>query len=169
MIVDLNSFTRELPVDTRIASKDILLDVPNVKLVSDVAVHGKFAKGAASTELIGKLEGSISIDCDRCLEPVEQPLAIDLDVEFIQAEQFASQTDRELTADDLKADAISGDEIDLAEVVREQILLEIPQQFFCKDDCKGLCPKCGTNLNLLDCNCIETEIDPRWAALKNLN
>jgi uncharacterized protein len=69
---------------------------------------------------------------------------------------------------DLDVDAITSDELDLKEVVREQILLNLPEQEFCGEDCKGLCQKCGTNLNLIDCKCEETEIDPRWAALKNL-
>ena len=64
---------------------------------------------------------------------------------------------------------MTGNAIDLAEIAREQILLELPQQFFCKDDCRGLCEKCGRNLNLKDCDCEDDEIDPRWAALKNLN
>jgi uncharacterized protein len=58
--------------------------------------------------------------------------------------------------------------IDTAEVVREQILLAIPDQVFCREDCKGLCPKCGANLNLIDCKCSDDDIDPRWAALRNL-
>ena len=69
----------------------------------------------------------------------------------------------------VELDEMEGSEIDLAEIAREQILLDLPQQFFCKDDCKGLCEKCGTNLNLKDCDCEDDEIDPRWAALKNLN
>jgi uncharacterized protein len=56
----------------------------------------------------------------------------------------------------------------LTELVREQILLAVPEQVFCREDCKGLCLKCSANRNLIDCNCEEKEIDPRWAALKNL-
>jgi uncharacterized protein len=52
--------------------------------------------------------------------------------------------------------------------VREQILLNLPEQVFCKEDCKGLCQKCGANRNLIDCKCDSDETDPRWAALKNL-
>jgi uncharacterized protein len=61
-----------------------------------------------------------------------------------------------------------GDKIDLGELVREQIILNQPEQVFCREDCKGLCEKCGANRNLIDCKCEEKEIDPRWAALKNL-
>ncbi|MGQ0540872.1 MAG: DUF177 domain-containing protein, partial [Blastocatellia bacterium] len=76
--------------------------------------------------------------------------------------------DREVSGEDLDVDLLIDDSLDLNEIVREQILLNLPQQIFCKEDCKGLCPKCGANINLIDCNCNETEIDPRWAALNNL-
>ncbi|MGH7783338.1 MAG: DUF177 domain-containing protein, partial [Candidatus Binatia bacterium] len=55
------------------------------------------------------------------------------------------------------------------EVVREQILLDLPDQVFCTENCRGLCPKCGANRNLIDCKCEEDNVDPRWAALNNLN
>jgi uncharacterized protein len=63
---------------------------------------------------------------------------------------------------------LESNNIDVAELVREQILLNLPEQVFCAEDCKGLCPQCGANRNLIDCKCEEKEIDPRWAALKNL-
>jgi uncharacterized protein len=102
------------------------------------------------------------------LEPQNVPVNIDLDLEFVGSTDFANAANFEVASDDLKIDLAEG-EIDLAEIAREQILLDLPQQFFCSDDCKGLCLKCGSNLNLIDCNCIEKEIDPRWAALKNIS
>ena len=58
--------------------------------------------------------------------------------------------------------------IELDEVVISDILLSLPQKFLCSDDCRGLCPKCGKNLNLGDCGCDKREIDPRLAILKQL-
>ena len=94
---------------------------------------------------------------------------IELDLEFVPEAAFGTEADLELGADDMKLDALPGKTIDLSEIAREQILLDLPQQFFCRPDCRGLCAKCGTNWNLQSCDCEETEIDPRWAALKNLN
>ena len=99
---------------------------------------------------------------------MKTPLDIDVDLEFVPVDRFSSDSERELTAEDLNVDAFDGETLDLTAIAREQILLEIPQQFFCKGDCKGLCAKCGGNLNLIDCNCNETETDPRWAALNDL-
>jgi uncharacterized protein len=169
MVIDLNSFERESTVDVLIPVNEIDLEIANARIADDITFQAGITKGAAATVIAGQIHGLIELDCDRCLEPVNTPLAIEVDLEFVSADQFSADREKELSADDLRADALTGDSLDIKEVAREQILLEIPQQFFCKDDCKGLCQKCGANLNLIDCNCIETEIDPRWAALKNLN
>jgi uncharacterized protein len=52
--------------------------------------------------------------------------------------------------------------------VNEQILLAVPARMLCREDCKGICPDCGIDRNTGECNCVTNEIDPRWAALKNL-
>jgi len=169
MIIDLNSFERESTANVAIPASEIDLEIENARIADDVVFQGAITKGSAVTAVKGEIKGVIELDCDRCLEPVRTPLNIEVDLEFVPEEQFSVENEKELNAEDLKVDAVTADSLDLKDIVREQILLEIPQQFFCKDDCKGLCQKCGANLNLIDCNCIETEIDPRWAALQNLN
>lgn len=168
MIIDLNSFGRESTYDVLIPADEIDLEIDNQRIVGDVAFSATITKAAAATTVTGKIKSLIEIDCDRCLEPVKTPLDIDVDLEFVPVEQFSADSERELTAEDLNVDAFNGESLDLKAIAREQILLEIPQQFFCREDCKGLCAKCGINLNLIDCNCNEGEIDPRWAALQNL-
>ena len=61
-----------------------------------------------------------------------------------------------------------GDRIDLDEIVREQILLALPTRQLCAEDCKGLCPSCGANLNEKACGCEQQQTDPRWSALEAL-
>ena len=79
-----------------------------------------------------------------------------------------SDDEREVSVEELDTAVLEGYDLDLKEVVREQILLALPEQAFCREDCKGLCEKCGANRNLIDCKCTESDIDPRWSALKNL-
>jgi uncharacterized protein len=62
----------------------------------------------------------------------------------------------------------SGDEIDLSELLRESLLLELPMRPLCSDDCVGLCSVCGKNLNQGPCGCVHDDVDPRWAVLKDL-
>jgi len=169
MIIDLNSFERERRIDETIPTGEVGLDLPNTRVVSDLTLQGDLVKSAASTTLKGKLSGTLDIDCDRCLETQRRPIDIELDLEFVPERSFGADANLELQAGDLKIDTVPGDSIDTAEIAREQILLDMPQQFFCREDCEGLCQKCGTNLNETDCGCSDTEIDPRWAALKNLN
>ena len=169
MIIDLNSFERVRRIDETIPAGEVELDLSNARVASDVVVNGELTKSAASTALTGRISGTLEIDCDRCLEPQQRPIDIELDLEFVPESSFAADANLELQAGDMKIDAVPGESIDTAEIAREQILLDVPQQFFCKEDCQGLCQKCGTILNETDCGCSETEIDPRWAALKNLN
>jgi uncharacterized protein len=61
-----------------------------------------------------------------------------------------------------------GDGLDLADVVREQVLLALPMQKLCRPDCQGICPVCGVNRNETTCQCKLQQVDERWAALKNL-
>jgi uncharacterized protein len=168
MTIDLNSFGRESRYDLLIPADEIDLEISNQRIAGDVAFGATVTKGAAATSVKGQIKVLIELDCDRCLEPVTTPVEISVDLEFVPVDQFSADSERELTAEDLNVDAFDGESLDLKAIAREQILLEIPQQFFCREDCKGLCAKCGGNLNLIDCNCNETEIDPRWAALKNL-
>lgn len=169
MNIDLNSFEREKAIDEMLPIGSVDLDLAYARVESPVTIEGRAAKAAGVVALTGRLTGIAEIDCDRCLEPVQRPFDIELDLEFVPNRQIADQANLELHLDDMKRDEIDGSEIDLAEVAREQILLDLPQQFFCSADCKGLCEKCGTNLNLKDCDCEDDEIDPRWAALQNLN
>jgi uncharacterized protein len=169
MNIDLNSFEREKAIDETLPIGTVDLDLANAMVTSPVRLEGKAVKATGMLVLTGRLAGTVEIDCDRCLEPVQCPIDIALDLEFVQNRRTADQASLELHLEDLKRDEIDGSEISLVDVAREQILLDLPQQFFCRDDCKGLCEKCGTNLNLKDCDCEDNDIDPRWAALQNLN
>ena len=97
--------------------------------------------------------------CDRCGEQctVEQNMAF--------AHKLAQTLVDECNDDYIETPDFT---IELDEVVISDILLSLPQKFLCSDDCRGLCPKCGKNLNLGDCGCDKREIDPRLAILKQL-
>lgn len=169
MIVDLTEIEgSSRSYDFSIPSESLDLDSPGVRLVSDVEVHSEVVKHAAQIDATGTITAGVEIDCTRCLEPVNQKLAIDFVTSFVDPQHFGSGKEHEVAAADLDTDVLEGDRLDLAELVREQIVLNFPEQVFCTADCKGICPKCGTNRNLIDCNCELNETDPRWDALKNL-
>jgi uncharacterized protein len=169
MIIDLTeleSSPRQL--DLTIPGADIDLDDVDLSLTGEVRLKGEIFKRSAQVDLKGTITAPAELDCNRCLEPVSEDLKFDFAASFVAPENFASEKEREVAADDLDIDVLESDRIDLREIAREQILLNLPGQVFCKPDCKGLCQKCGANRNLIDCKCDSDETDPRWAALKNL-
>jgi uncharacterized protein len=169
MIVDLAKLEgQNNKFEFSISAGDLDMETENVKLNSDIAVSCEITKNISKTDVTGSISVATEIDCTRCLIPIEQLLEFNFEAAYLPSEELLKESEAELEADDLDVDVLDADELDLREVVREQILLNLPDQLFCKEDCKGLCQKCGANLNLIDCSCKETEIDPRWAALKNI-
>jgi uncharacterized protein len=169
MIIDLGQMEEaSRPFDVSIATDELDLDNPTFRLAGDVRASGEIRKGSAQIDVHGSINAPAEIDCARCLEPIARDLTIEFAASFVAPENFAADKEREVSTEDLDVDILESDQIDLKQLVREQIVLNFPEQVFCKPDCKGLCPKCGGNRNLIDCNCDLEETDPRWAALKNL-
>jgi uncharacterized protein len=102
------------------------------------------------------------------LTSIKQDLDVVFQVDFIGKDLFSDSKEAQLERSDLDTDVIEGNELDLTEVAREQILLNLPETVLCREDCRGICPTCGKDLNEGDCSCGGGEIDPRWAALKDL-
>ncbi len=116
----------------------------------------------------GRVEGAIRGECCRCLTPVEEPLRAD--VKLLVQRRQASEDELEAVAeDDLIRIVDPGTrEINLVDRLRDSLALELPMRVHCRDDCKGLCPQCGVNLNEGECDCGEATADPRWDALARL-
>ena len=111
----------------------------------------------------GKILAKIRTFCARCLEGMSCEVEAPVDV-FLVPER-PGMTDRE---EDVGYETYHGEHIDMGEYIRGQLSLHFPSRFYCRPDCRGLCPQCGINLNNEKCSCAENKIDPRWAALKNL-
>ena len=169
MLLDLVSLgASPKPFEFTLRPADIDLETEGINVASDIAVRGEARKNAAGVEVAGSIKGKLNIDCTRCLKAIENPLDVAFDVSFISPENSPEDKELQLHQADLSADVLQGDELDLRELAREQILLSLPEQAFCREDCRGLCPVCGKDLNEGSCDCEDDEIDPRWAALKGL-
>jgi uncharacterized protein len=139
------------------------------QLEGDTRFVGTIRKEGVRVIVEGALTAAVRLPCSRCIETSR--LAIEsafIDV-LIDSEYEPADAELELSNDALDESLVIGGEIELAELIRERILLELPEMHLCSEDCKGLCPKCGINRNSASCICSDKEIDPRWAALKNLN
>jgi uncharacterized protein len=168
MIVDLASISGSASYDFRVPAEEIDLDLPGVTLKDSVHVVCEVVRHIIETDVTGTVQADAEIDCTRCLTPVSEKLSIPFEVSFVTPEAFPSDGEVELKGSDLGMDVVEGEQIDLKELAREQILLNLPEQVVCKVDCKGLCERCGVNKNTDKCRCGEDDIDPRWAALKGL-
>jgi uncharacterized protein len=169
MKVDLLSVTGEpLSFRFRLEPDEIDLDTEGVRITGPIDVAGELSNNSAKTDVKGSIAAPLEVDCTRCLTPVKRDLDIVFQVDFVDKEMFPESKETHLENSDLDTDVIEGNELDLTEIAREQILLNLPEQELCKEDCRGICPTCGKDLNEGECRCGEDDVDPRWAALKDL-
>lgn len=111
--------------------------------------------------------------CDRCLKvyPHKRKVAVHvLMAPLYESKKQAEEEEdleKELVKDDLEFSYYDGDRIDLGEIVRENLLLEEPMKHLCREDCKGICQRCGKDLNEGPCGCVENRRDSRWDVLKD--
>jgi len=169
MIVDL-AIIKDTPTlfDFTLEPNQIDLESEAAKITDVVKVAGKLKKGIVQTDVEGDVLTVLEVECTRCLRKFETPLEILFKVGFVSEEHYTKEKEAEVNVEDLEISISENDKINLTEVVREQILLNLPDQIFCQENCRGLYQMCGANRNLVNCNCEKKEIDPRWSALKNL-
>jgi uncharacterized protein len=139
-----------------------------VNLSAPATVNGKIRLAGNEVFVNGHVDARAEVECDRCLKPVELPVNADFELEYITGSEYESSAVAELTEAEMSVAVFDGEALDVDEIVKEQILLAVPTRMLCREDCKGICPQCGTNRNTGECNCETKEIDPRWAALKDL-
>jgi uncharacterized protein len=145
-------------------SRNIEFDYPSIELEDDVILaplRGTFQaiRNSKGIYLSGELHSIVSTECARCLDRVELEIVLVLDDLFYHPPQSAPPGEIAIGEDGF---------VDLAPLIRQLSLLEIPMQPICKPDCKGLCIACGQNLNESACDCEFDDIDPRLEALRAL-
>ena len=139
-----------------------------MSLSGPATVSGKVRLAGNEVFVNGHVETRAQVECDRCLQPVEIPVNADFALEYITGSEYESSGVAELTEEEMSVAVFDGKALDVDEIVKEQIVLAVPTRMLCREDCKGICPECGTDRNTGDCNCATNDTDPRWAALKKL-
>jgi uncharacterized protein len=129
--------------------------------------HGKH-KLIKDIRLNGGLSTSVEMACARCLEPVVQSVKRDFDLLYRPLGADAGREEAPVAGTEAEISYYEGEGLLLEDVLREQVLLAVPLKAICRQDCKGLCPQCGANLNVTKCSCAEPPEDSRWSALKDL-
>lgn len=142
------------------------------KFRGTVRVEGRVDRAnERSYRLRGRLAVRIELLCSRCLESFEMPVEEELDLLYLPASENVGPEEgeeRSLEAGDLATSFYDDERIDLGQMIREQVYLALPMKPLCKSNCRGLCPMCGTNLNLSSCDCTPEAVDPRFSSLKAL-
>lgn len=116
----------------------------------------------------GHLNTRMEVACDRCLEPASFPVDTDFDLVYRPASYMPEKDEVEVGGEETEIGFYEGGGLELVDILREQILLLLPMSRTCREDCKGICPVCGQNRNLVDCACHLEVADDRWAPLKDL-
>lgn len=166
MIINLTELSADEKIFDFVSQPD--LEDEAARLARPAKITGRLKKGIAQVDVAGEIKSQVEIDCARCLAPFTLDLQIPFQVAYVSAEHYTQAKEAEIRGADLEIAIYENEEVSLAELVREQILLNVPAQAFCKEDCQGLCQKCGANKNTQSCSCEEKETDPRWSALKSL-
>lgn len=159
---DLRELARG-PVETQaeVAAADPLFAGLGIALAGPVRVEGRLqATGEGRFYWHGRLRAVVAGECRRCLAPVSVPVTAEIGALFTQDEAAVDDPD----AYPLPPHAT---EVDLRPAVREELALAAPQFVECREDCRGLCPRCGKDLNAGPCGC-GPAADPRWQALADL-
>ncbi len=114
----------------------------------------------------GHLKVRMLAACDRCLEQAEFPIDSDFDLFYRPAVKAEYGEEVGIDEGETEIAFYQGGGIELEDVLREFVLLSMPMQRICREDCHGICPTCGQSRNLVTCGCQARPVDDRWSALK---
>ena len=129
--------------------------------------HGKH-KTVQDIRVKGKLDTSLEVLCARCLEPVVHPVERSFDLLYRPLGIDSGHEELSVTDAEAEIGYYENGGLLLEDTLREQVLLALPLKTLCREDCKGLCPHCGKNMNEIECGCVDELEDPRWSALKEI-
>lgn len=143
-----------------------------VLFLSPIRLKIQLRRVSRFVETAGSLQTSVRLSCSRCLGDYSHSLTVDFGATFTKTipapDAPQEEADVELTAESIDLFQFHGKEIDLTEAIQEQILLSLPLRPLCQEECKGLCSRCGEDLNKRVCGCGGKAVDPRLAVLEGL-
>jgi len=160
----------KLSVKGQVDWQEIELDIGKCKILSPVNFEYEMFADKDTLILTGKVKTKIEHPCVRCLQPVELEINGKMEAIYLPKSEMKYLKKEEELEELENTIYYSGEELDLTDRVIEAIILEVPMKVLCSDDCKGLCPVCGENLNENPehvCN-TESDIDPRFEELLRL-
>ncbi len=147
---------------------DVVMDVTGYGNTSRLQGRVSLTRTDRGILLKGVLNTEVELTCSRCLTPFPCPLTLKIAEEYFPTVDVVSGAPLPLPDEFGGFTIDENHELDLTEAVHQYALLAVPMKPLCRPDCAGLCPVCGQNLNLGECQCPPPEADPRWAKLKEI-
>ena len=164
MIIDLSGIMKDYGARIMVSGDLFMEDVSflgeRFSFKTPLLIDGSITNNTQSFEFKAKVTGKMTVHCARCNQPLEVPVKFKI-AEILAREDGTASHDEDIVL-------VSGTEIDISDIVLNNFLTNVSGKYLCKEDCKGLCPHCGADLNEGDCGCQKEEIDPRWAALAEI-
>ncbi len=162
---------------------DLLLDPGAIEYAPDVVQRGALhVSGVADRieehrgprdfvddiRIRARATGDFELLCARCLQPISYPADLSFDLIFRPSGVDAEQGERSISEAETEIGYYEQSGLLLDDVLREQVLLSLPDRSLCGEHCKGLCSRCGVNLNETACNCGNADVDSRWSVLQTI-
>lgn len=135
-------------------------------LIGQTEVSLQASRAVEKVGLLGTVNALVGFECDRCLATLS--VAVDQSFDLLYVPPLGTGDEHELGETDLSLGFYQDGIIDVDDLAREQIELALPMARLCTEECRGLCPECGANLNHGECACNIEQVDMRWTALKEL-
>jgi uncharacterized protein len=158
---------REEPLDWEetLTVEPEALGAPELLALSPISCRGRIVYADPSFLLRARLAYEQTLSCMRCLKPIVLPTEAEVELTLLVDGDGSNAAELELEESDIGLLHLDDEVLRTEPMVAEQVQLNIPMKPLCREDCRGLCAVCGTDLNAGACDCAEPAADPRWAAL----
>lgn len=160
MRIDISNISKIDGASMAVVNDGLTLEFPGLidemSVVKPQRFEGKLTNIGGMLRLEGKLRAQFGVKCHRCLKELDKKLDLHIEETIVNSR----------TNDDTEAYAYEGNFFEMDKVLIDNILLNLPMKHVCDENCKGLCPQCGANLNIAKCACKEDGLDSRMDVLK---
>lgn len=166
MLINLSKFLSSDKYSLKVNEEFVIDDqefIEKTHLNNPITFDGEFFKVEESIVLNAKVTYTYAEDCARCLENFQNKSNVKFEAVVVSGNDDLNDDD----SDEIRLQNVDGC-VKLDEVIKQMIYLSMPMKAICKEDCKGICPNCGVNLNFEECKCENELTDPRFDKLKDL-
>lgn len=166
MFIGVKELERQkLSIDYSFAPGTIDYRTQEFRQVEPLVVQAVAELKDDTIHVVGQFATRLELPCARCLEPVGREVCSNFDLYYRPVASMAREAEISLAEEDTEIGFYVGDGLFLADALAEQVHLALPMKTLCQEECRGLCPHCGANLNRESCRCQREAIDPRLAPL----